>query len=130
MTEQHKKIGSKAQVDFICVEDGCDGVVQFNLAECTGDRMQAMCPKCHNPYVFDKELKQKFQKLQNLILAVREAESILGECSVSVDVPGGNVKIPYALLLTRLNTMLTLKVGDKSIDFHLWIEPTSPDTFR
>ena len=30
----------------------------------------------------------------------------------------------------HLNTMLTLRVGGRSIDFHLWIQPSSPDTFR
>ena len=70
------------------------------------------------------------KKRGNLIVAVRDAESILGNCNVAVAVPGGEVKIPNALLLTRLNTMLTLKMGDKTVDFHLWIEPSSPDTFR
>ena len=36
----------------------------------------------------------------------------------------------YSLLLTRLNTMLTLEMDDKKVDFHLWIEPSSPDMFR
>ena len=69
-------------------------------------------------------------KLERLILAVREAEPILGDCNVAVAVPAGEVKIPYALLLTRMNTMITLNLGDRKVDFHLWIEPSSPDTFR
>ncbi len=130
MSEETNGKQGKAQVDFICPENSCDGIVQFNLNECTTGKIQALCPKCHKPYVFDHELRQKFTKLQNLISAVRDAESILGDCCVSVDVPGGSVKVPYALLLTRLNTMLTLRVGDKTVDFHLWIEPSSPQTFR
>ena len=120
----------QAKVDFFCAEEGCDGVVQFSLQDCTDGSIQVLCPKCHKPYVFDHELRTKFNKLQKLIEVVREAEPILGDCSVSVNVPGGSVKVPYALLLTRLNTMLTLRVGGKSIDFHLWIQPSSPDTFR
>ncbi len=126
MSEKNK---SKAQVDFLCVEPGCQGVIQFNLMDCGKDQ-QILCPKCHKPYEFDADLRDKMQKLLNLIVAVRDAESILGNCNVAVAVPGGEVKIPYALLLTRLNTMLTLKMGDKTVDFHLWIEPSSPDTFR
>lgn len=121
---------SKAQVDFLCIEPDCDGVVKFNLMEVAADNLQVLCPKCHKPYAFDKELREKLSKLYNLIIAVREAESILGECNVAVAVPGGEIKIPYALLLTRLNTMVTLKSGGRAIDFHLWIEPSSPDTFR
>ena len=121
---------SKAQVDFLCVEPGCSGVVKFNLMEVATEDFQALCPACHKPYEFDADPKEKLGKLLKLIVSVREAESILGDCNVSVTVPGGEVKIPYALLLTRLNTMITLKLGDKKVDFHLWIEPASPDTFR
>ena len=124
-----EKYNSKAQVDFLCVEPNCQGMVQFNLMDCDKDQ-QILCPKCHRPYVFDEELRGKMQKLLNLIVAVREAESILGDCNVAVAVPGGEIKVPYALLLTRLNTMLTLEMDDKKVDFHLWIEPSSPDMFR
>ena len=54
----------------------------------------------------------------------------LGDCNVAVAVPAGEVKIPYSLLLTRMNTMITLNLGDQKVDFHLWIEPSSADTFR
>lgn len=130
MTEKNGMNTSKAQVDFLCVEPGCSGVVKFNLMELAGENLQVLCPKCHKPYEFDAELRGKLAKLHHLIVAVREAESILGECNVAVAVPGGEIKIPYALLLTRLNTMITLKLGDRTVDFHLWIEPSSPDTFR
>ncbi len=121
---------SKAQVDFLCVEPECTGVVKFNLMECAKDDFQVLCPKCHRPYVFDAELKGKLTKLMNLILSLREAESILGDCNVAVNVPGGEVKLPYAMLLTRLNTLISLQLGDRKVDFHLWIEPTSAETFR
>ena len=83
-----------------------------------------------SPYAFDEALKTKLNKLKNLILVLRDAESILGDCNVAVTVPAGEVKIPYALLLTRLNTMITLNLGEKKVDFHIRIEPTSADTFR
>ena len=112
---------SKAQLDFICAEPDCDAVIKFDLMEVA---------KCHKPYQFDAELREKLMKLHNLVVVLRQAESILGDCNVAVAVPGGEVKIPYALLLTRLNTMITLNVGDKTVDFHLRIEPASSDTFR
>ncbi len=121
---------SKAQMDFLCVESECTGVVKFNLMDCTSPDFQVLCPKCHRPYEFSAELHDKLTKLMNLIVALRESESILGDCNVAVNVPGGEVKLPYAMLLTRLNTMITLELGDKKVDFHLWIEPTSADTFR
>lgn len=121
----------KAQVDFLCVEPECNGQIKFNLAECAGEEeLQVLCPNCHRPYVLDQDLRDKLRKLNNLIVTLREAESILGACSVAVATPAGEKKIPYALLLTRLNTMLTLQMGEHTVDFHLWIEPTSPETFR
>ena len=65
-----------------------------------------------------------------LIHALRSSEDILGDSVVSVNVAGGEVRIPYALLLTRLNTLITLELDGKKVDFHLWVEPSSPDTFR
>ena len=128
MAEAGKINTSGAALDFICPD--CGGVVKFNLMELDEVDFQAMCPKCHRPYQFDDQLKDKFKKLQNLIFAVREAEPILGDCNVAVAVPAGEVKVPYALLLTRMNTMITLNLGGRKVDFHLWIEPSSADTFR
>lgn len=130
MTDKNAINTSKAQVDFLCADPDCTGVVKFNLMECASENFQVLCPKCHRPYEFDGELRDKLNKLMNLIVAVREAETILGDCNVAVAVPGGEVKLPYALLLTRLNTMITLKYGDRKVDFHLWIEPASSETFR
>lgn len=128
MAEAEKMNTSGAVLDFACPD--CGGVVKFNLMELDEADFQAMCPKCHRPYQFDSQLKDKFKKLQNLIFAVRDAEPILGDCNVAVAVPAGEVKVPYALLLTRMNTMITLNLGDQKVDFHLWIEPSSSDTFR
>ena len=125
-----EKNGGRARIDFLCVEEGCSGVVKFDLMSLAQDDFQVLCPVCHKPYQMDAELRGKLLKLKNLITAVREAEPILGDCNVAVTVPGGEVKVPYALLLTRLNTMITLHLGDKKVDFHLWIEPSSAETFR
>jgi len=125
-----ENIQAKAQVDFECLEESCKGIVKFNLVDVAKKSFNVSCPACRKLYAFDNDLREKLNKLLKLIMSVREAESILGDCNVSVNVPGGEVKIPYALLLTRLNTMITLNVGGKKVDFHLWVEPSSPDTFR
>ena len=56
MSEQ---AGGKAQIDFLCVEDGCGGVVKFDLMSLAQEDFQALCPKCHKPYQFDAELRAK-----------------------------------------------------------------------
>ncbi len=130
MDKVQKNMGPRAEIDFPCLSDGCDGVVKFSLAEVGTRGFQAVCPVCHRAYTLDAELTDKLERMLELVLAIRKAEDILGESIVSVNVAGGEVKIPYALLLTRLNTLITLKFGDRKVDFHLWIEPSSPDTFR
>lgn len=130
MSNDAADIGAKAQIDFHCLSNGCDGVVKFNLAAISGRDFQAVCDKCHHTYVLDKDLKDKLGRMLDLVVAIRKAEDILGDSNVSVNVAGGEVKIPYALLLTRLNTLITLNFSGKKVDFHLWIEPSSPDTFR
>ncbi len=119
-----------AEVDFECLDSDCEGVIAFNLTEALDENFQGICQECHNSYVFDADLKEKLTKLSDLIIAVRKAEDILGDCNVAVTVPGQTVKVPYSLLLTRLNTMITLKVGGKDVDFHFRVEPSSPETFR
>ena len=109
---------NNAVLDFNCLEENCKGVVKFNLNELDVNDFQVLCPVCHRPYEFDAELTEKFRKLANLISALREAEPILGSASVAVTVPGGEVKVPYVLLLTRLNTMISLEFGDRKVDFH------------
>ncbi len=119
-----------AEVDFDCLDNECNGMITFNLSEALGENFQGLCSTCYKSYEFDAELKEKLIKLSELIIAVRKAEDILGDCNVAVTVPGQTVKIPYSLLLTRLNTMISLKVGERDVDFHFRVEPSSHETFR
>lgn len=130
MTKDSKAMGAKAQIDFQCLGDDCSGVVKFNLSEISTPDFQAVCPECHRTYALDNVLRDKLGRMLELVAAIRNAEDILGDSNVAVNVAGGEVRIPYALLLTRLNTLITLNIGDRKVDFHLWIEPSSPDTFR
>lgn len=121
---------AKAQIDFGCLADDCNEIIKFDLVDVTAKNFVAVCGKCHNSYSIDGDLRDKLLRMHNLISAIRQAEDILGDANVSVNVAGGDVKIPYALLLTRLNTLITLNLDGKQVDFHLWVEPSSPDTFR
>ena len=130
MSNEMNALAAKAQIDFHCLEDDCREVVKFNLSDIASRDFQAVCPKCHRAYQLDDSLKDKLTRMLELVQSIRRAEDILGDAMVSVNVAGGNVQIPYVLLLTRLNTLITLDFGDKKVDFHLWIEPASQDTFR
>ena len=130
MTNAATELGARAQIDFKCFVDDCHGVVKFNLADIGSRDFQAVCPECHRAYTLESGLRDKLRRMLELINALRSSEDILGDSVVSVNVAGGEVRIPYALLLTRLNTLITLELDGKKVDFHLWVEPSSPDTFR
>ena len=59
--------------------------------------------------------RDKIIKFEKLCQAVNEAEDILSDTKVSIDVSGHNVKVPFRLLLTRLNTQLDLDIKGKQI---------------
>ena len=128
--KESSAIGAKAQLDFRCLADDCEGVVKFNLADIAETEFQVVCPVCHRAYELDETLRGKLERMLDLIVAIRNSEDILGDSVVSVNVAGGSVRVPYALLLTRLNTLISLEVAGKKTDFHLWVEPSSPKTFR
>ena len=130
MTNAAAELGARAQIDFHCFVDDCTGVVKFNLADIGRRDFQAVCPVCHRAYALEPALRDQLKRMLELINALRHSEDILGDSVVSVNVAGGEVRIPYALLLTRLNTLITLELNGKKVDFHLWVEPSSPDTFR
>ncbi len=130
MDEKKAPVGGRAQIDFHCLDESCNSVVKFNLADVADREFQAVCQNCYRTYQLDESLRDKFERMLKLIDAVRNAEDILGDTCVAVATATEELRIPYALLLTRLNSMITLQLADKAVDFHLWIEPSSPDTFR
>lgn len=123
-------VSKGAKIDFRCQHDQCTGVVEFDLTALDDNDFQAVCPVCRRAYAFDQALRNKLERMSRLIRAIRDAEEILGDSVVSVTVAGGEVRIPYALLLSRLNTLIRLNLGGKQVDFRLLVEPSSPETFR
>lgn len=119
-----------AIVDFDCIAADCARTVEFNLMSLNENGGQVACPHCHSPYRFDAKFRQKLEKLRHLVLAVQDAQDILGDCHVSINTPVSEVKVPYRLLLTRLNTLISLKVGDQVIDFNFRIEPLEKAAFK
>lgn len=130
MTPDSQALGEQARISFNCFDDDCSGVINCTLSEIGDAKFQAVCPECHSPYVLDEALRDQLKRMLKLVLTIRECEDILGDAVISVNVAGGEVRLPYAMLLTRLNTKITLGLGDRKVDFHLRVEPSSPDTFR
>jgi hypothetical protein len=125
-----KKPSLAALIDFECIEPDCGATIRFDLMSLEKNDRQVTCPDCHRPYRFDKGFVTKLEKLRQLVLAVREAEEIIGDCNIGVATPAGEVRLPYRLLLTRLNTLVSLKAFDRVIDFTFRVEPLNEATFR
>ncbi|MBE6387013.1 MAG: hypothetical protein IKD29_01090 [Lentisphaeria bacterium] len=122
--------GSKAFIEFKCPSGDCDGVFRLTLENMSQPGYQAVCPVCHTPFEFDEVLRSKLARMLNLIVVIRDSEDLLGDAMISVNVAGGSVKIPYAMMLTRLNTVITLDLGGTKTDFHLRVEPSGAEMFR
>ena len=81
------------------------------------------CANCGNEYKFTSSLLQKIAKFENLCRAITESEDILSDTNVSIDMAGHSVKIPFRLLLTRLNTQLDLDINGKELQIKFRLMP-------
>ncbi|MFW6413835.1 MAG: hypothetical protein ACOCZS_00915 [Verrucomicrobiota bacterium] len=120
----------KAVVDFICLDSECESVIKFNIMDLEESGGRVSCPECYREYRFDKPFLDKLQRLRKLIMAVREAEDLLGDVNVAITTSTEEVKIPYRLLLTRLNTTITIDMGGRKVDFNFRIEPLNEESIR
>lgn len=120
----------RAMVDFACIDDECKAAVAFNLMERQEGKGRVVCPQCHREYELDAAFLDKLQRLRKLILTVQEAADILGDVNVAITTPAGEVRVPYWLMLTRLNTIITVELGGKKVDFNFRVEPLNRQTFR
>ena len=114
------------KIEFKCIEKDCEGIISLSILDIE-DGSKVQCPDCDNEYTFNKDLIEKIKKFVNLIYTVRDSEDILGNTHIAIDVKGNSVHIPYRLLLTRLNTLLSLKIGEKTISFKFRVEPLKED---
>ena len=116
-------------IEFECIKDGCKEVVGFSLRQAEKDS-KIICSACKMEYHLDRSLVGKLKSFENLVQAVKEARDILGNTSVGVTVEQRTVKIHYRLLLTRMTTMLDLKIGDQSLTFRFRVEPLKEEEIK
>ena len=127
---EEPRAGMRAMVDFVCLDPDCKSVVQFNVMQLRESEGSISCPGCHREYHFDADFLDKLERLRQLIVAVMNAEDILGDVNVAVTTLAGEVKVPYRLLLTRLNTIITLDMGEERVDFNFRVEPLKDGEFK
>ena len=112
------------QIEFKCLGENCGKPIIFKLQEVQGKTV-VKCPRCNREYNFNGSFVDKLKKFDHLISAIKDAREILGNTNVAVNFKNQEVRIPYRLLLTRMNTLLTISVGDQKIEFRFRVEPLS-----
>ena len=108
-------------LQFCC--QSCQNPIQFSVFDL--ERREGIsCKECGLLYDFsDEGLKRQLQKFENLCRQIQLSEEILSNTSVGIFIGDREVKIPYKLLLTRLNSTLDLMVGDRPLTITFRIEP-------
>ncbi len=110
-------------LEFRCIKDGCGELVKFSVFDIAKNH-SIRCAACGKEYTFGEELTRKLDKFEKLCRAVNEAKDILSDTNVGINVYSHEVRIPFRLLLTRLNTQLNLTVGGRDIQIRFRVSPS------
>lgn len=115
-----EKITDAQRIELNCV--GCGHAVEFSLLDLNPDTLLT-CKECSKTYSFTPELADQIKRFSKLLETVYESRDLLGQASIGIKVKDEEVKIPYQLLLTRLNSLLSLKMGDQEMTFRFRVNP-------
>lgn len=109
------------KLSFSCLL--CEKAIHFSILN-TQQGLNLACPHCSKIYALNNEkLLQQLKKFEGLCRQIHESEEILGNTAVAIDVGPHHVKVPYRLLLTRLNSTLELIMENRRVEIAFRIEP-------
>ena len=112
----------KHSLEFKCLN--CQSSIRFSFFN-LNEQPPLNCSGCSKKYAFgDPNLIRQLKKFEALCSQIHESQEILGNASVGIDVGEHHVKVPYKLLLTRLNTNLDLDIDGVVVSITSRIEPT------
>lgn len=115
-----EKITDAQRIELNCV--ACGHAVEFSLIDLNPDTLLT-CKECGKTYSFTPELAGQIKRFSKLLETVYESRDLLGQASIGIKVKDEEVRIPYQLLLTRLNSLLSLKMGDQEMTFRFRVNP-------
>lgn len=108
-------------LEFACKK--CKNPLSFSLFD-VDYKHSIVCDQCKKDYQFDDEnLVRQLKKFSALCCQIRESEEILSNASIGVDIADKSIKIPFKLLLTRLNSCLEVMLGDEPLTLTFRLEP-------
>jgi hypothetical protein len=109
-------------LSFPCAE--CRHTVPLPVFELEARDCIAECSECLQKYSFaDPALLRQLRKFEDLCRQIHLSEEILSQASLGVDVGPHQVKIPFKLLLTRLNANMELAIGSHRLTITFRLEP-------
>jgi hypothetical protein len=109
-------------LQFAC--QACQCPIYFSVFHLEKNEDQIFCPDCSLTYDFkDETLRRQLRQFESLCRQIQLSEEILGDTYVGIYVGDREVKIPYKILLTRLNPSLDLMLGDQPLTIQFRIEP-------
>lgn len=102
----------------------CTHLVNFSIFELENGHEHVVCEECGLIYDFsDESLRRQLSKFEKLCLQIQQSEEILSNSSIGIYLGDREIKIPYKILLSRLNSTLDLKMGEHTLKIVFRIEP-------
>jgi transcription elongation factor Elf1 len=118
---------NKHSLQFKC--PACKTAIRFSVFNLQ-EHALINCTGCAKKYAFtDPDLIRQLKKFEALCSQIHESQEILGNASVGIDIGEHQVKVPYKLLLTRLNSMIDLNIEGALISIAFRVEPTKDHSF-
>ena len=109
-------------LEFDCHQ--CAEAVPFSVFELDKGDCCITCEACSRQYqLSDEVLRRQLKKFTALCRQLIESEEILSTAAVGIDIGEHHVKVPFKILLTRLNPVLDLTIGDQPMSIRFRIEP-------
>lgn len=109
-------------LQFSC--QNCKDPIIFSVLNLEAHCENIECAACGLKYNFnDATLIRQLKKFEKLCHQIHDSEEILSNTSVGIYDGDKEFKIPYKILLTRLNSTLDLMIGDRPLSITFRIEP-------
>lgn len=102
----------------------CNQPILFSVLDSENFQEIVACEGCGCKYAFDDAtLLRHLKQFEGLCHQIHASQEILGQTAIAIDVGSHHVKVPFNILLTRLNSVMELNINGKKSSIHFRIEP-------